>query len=58
MTPCNARRHFLLSVCYLRQPVLIRHGHPAAVELHDALTGEVFQPVSYTHLTLPTIYSV
>ena len=34
-------------MCYLRQTVFIRHGHAATIELHDALTGEVFQQAAH-----------
>ena len=40
----------LFPVRYLHQPILIRHCHPAAVELYDALTGEVFEQAAH-HLT-------
>ena len=45
------------------QSALIRQamGHPMIVEamkLFDAEVTHVVEPVSYTHLTLPTIYSV
>ena len=55
-TPLSFRSRVGPWVRYLRQLT--------AVELHhqlvdaDARTRAVFGPVSYTHLTLPTIYSV
>ena len=38
-------------MCYLHQTVFIRHGHAATIELHDALTGEVFQQTGFLNAT-------
>ena len=40
----------------IEQPEFIRYFHNLLVNVWR--TGDVPQPVSYTHLTLPTIYSV
>ena len=37
---------------------LLRESARAAAEFDSAESDESQQPVSYTHLTLPTIYSV
>ena len=37
------------------EPVILLHGFPYDVRAYDEIAPP---PVSYTHLTLPTIYSV
>ena len=37
---------------------VVRISGPRAGEALQALAGRMPEPVSYTHLTLPTIYSV
>ena len=49
-------------IYHLNKRLLSARSHCATVEVHDSECpdGEDFEdrPVSYTHLTLPTIYSV
>ena len=49
-------------VCPLEQIIIQEFQHPGAWQpgkrTHHAATMPAFVPVSYTHLTLPTIYSV
>ena len=46
-----------LAEAYLAHNTEIKRGHVIAETLRDAIAAHL-APVSYTHLTLPTIYSV
>eukprot|EP00975_Prorocentrum_lima_P019782 4162367-Prorocentrum_lima.AAC.1 len=41
-----------------KDPVLVRQDRPRLRAIQQAGNNESFDPVSYTHLTLPTICSV